>query len=44
MGGRATIRKRRKRRQAKMVLRTRGKFKINHKARHGRSGSYMKGK
>jgi len=30
---------RRKRRQAKMKLRSGGKFKVNHKARGGRTGS-----
>lgn len=33
-----THHKRRKRRQANMKLRSRGKFKVNHKGRSGRTG------
>jgi hypothetical protein len=31
-------RTRRKRRQARMHIRSRGKFKVNHKSRKGRTG------
>ena len=37
-------RTRRKRRQARMKIRSRGKFKVDHKARAGRTGSVHKKK
>lgn len=35
-------RTRRKRRQAKMTIRSKGKFKVNHKSKSGRTGQVAK--